>query len=301
VERDRFRPPGNERNSEARWQNAPQVAEPTGLTSRVVALENEVHGLNSMLYAFLPQESAPEEQRLVPVKSVPEFHGAGIFNLPPAVFRSASCDRFSPLEFPVPIANLQLAAFEVAPPASDGIICLPLEGSSTSPFPSKSLALPQHSIASPRHFGNLDPQQLVNFIASRTATEVAPSIAEYLTRHASNASGPITKVKATMIQPFSNQYSPWPLMSWHEGDETEIMAIFKVSNALQPCSCLMHYGVERTWGTRGPKWKGSHVAWVVENIEDVAELFVAAWHVSGILRPLNVKEKRVKERLDPLA
>ena len=65
--------------------------------------------------------------------------------------------------------------------------------------------------------------------------------------------GSISGLRATMIQPFSNKYAPWPLLAWKEGDDIDVMAIFKVSNSVAPCSCHMHYGVGRCWGEQGKR------------------------------------------------
>jgi hypothetical protein len=98
-----------------------------------------------------------------------------------------------------------------------------------------------------------------------------------------------------MIQPFSQRYyHPWPLLAWKEGTDTDVMAIFKVRNPDAPCSCLLHYGVERIWSENGERWKKSYIAWSVRALEDIEELVVAAWHVAG-----NVPLPRDHEKVHP--
>jgi hypothetical protein len=142
-------------------------------------------------------------------------------------------------------------------------------------------------------FGNLNSEALLNFISSRTTADIAPSIAGHLQRHVSK--GHVTDIRATMIQPFTPNYAPWPLFAWKEGDDTEVMAIFKISSPDTPGSCLLHYGVGRCWREQGKRWTRSYISWAVEHIEHMAELFVAAWHVSGIMQPLNIDMRAIEK------
>lgn len=157
-----------------------------------------------------------------------------------------------------------------------------LEGSISLPSPRNATL----QTITPTRFGDLTSEALLTFIASRTTADIAPVITDHLERHVSK--GSISGLRATMIQPFSNKYAPWPLLAWKEGDDIDVMAIFKVSNSVAPCSCLVHYGVGRCWGEQGKRWTKSYIAWTVMSMEYMEELFVAAWHVSGIIRPLNL-------------
>lgn len=136
-----------------------------------------------------------------------------------------------------------------------------------------------------KKFGDLTSDELLAFVSSKTREDSAPSITEYLLeRH--RPQGPITGLRATMIQPCTDRYDPWPLLTWTEGDDIDIMAIFKIDSQVAPCSCLMHYGIERCWDKDGKRWSRSFVFWAVAAMEHMAELFIAARHISRDLEPI---------------
>jgi hypothetical protein len=140
-------------------------------------------------------------------------------------------------------------------------------------------------------FGGLDSPAFQAILSECTSPASATSITEYLKRHVAN--GPMTALGASMIQPFTDRYAPWPLLTWREGDRTDVMAIFKVESQDVPCSCLMHYGVDRCFQPNGKRWKMSSVAWVAASLEHMQELFLAASHVSGISQGSEPEFRRV--------
>jgi hypothetical protein len=127
-------------------------------------------------------------------------------------------------------------------------------------------------------FGGLESPAFQSLLSSSTSPALAVSITEYLRRHVPN--GPMSAFSASVIQPFTDRYAPWPLLKWREGDDTDVMAIFKVESQQVPCSCLLHYGVGRCFQTNGNRWKKSSVAWVAASIDHLLELFVAACHIT---------------------
>ena len=139
---------------------------------------------------------------------------------------------------------------------------------------------PQATVPATRsNFGDLEPDALLAFISSHTTPELASPIADHLHRHI--ASGPIQGIRVALIRPVTHGYDPWPLVTWTEGNDVDVMAIFKVRSPLEPASFLMHYGVGRCWREDGKRWKQSHIAWTVVDMGHMAELFVAASHISG--------------------
>ena len=146
-------------------------------------------------------------------------------------------------------------------------------------------------------FGGLDADALRALISSHTAPELAAPIAEHLYRHV--ASGPIQGIRVTLIRPITNNYDPWPLVTWTESGNTDVMAIFKVQSPVEPASFLMHYGVGRCWREDGKRWKQSHIAWAVVDMEHMAELFVAALHISGFGQTSNVEFVKVLDDKSP--
>jgi len=133
--------------------------------------------------------------------------------------------------------------------------------------------------ASVPKFGEFDADGLRALISPVTTPELAAPIADQLLRHI--ACGLVQSIRVGLIQPFSQAYDPWPLVSWTEGQHTDVMAIFKVHSPVEPASSLMHYGVGRQWREDGKRWGQSHIAWTVVDMGHMAELFLAASHLSG--------------------
>jgi hypothetical protein len=124
---------------------------------------------------------------------------------------------------------------------------------------------------------------LVQFLTAHTTTKAATAILDYLGRYKPTRDKS-SALRATQIRPISNSYKPWPVLSWKEGDDIDVLAIFKI-NEEGPCSCLMHYGQERCWGTDGRRWTTSYTAWSVNSIDHIQELFVAAAHLAEVVTP----------------
>jgi len=152
------------------------------------------------------------------------------------------------------------------------------------------------TIARPK-FGDFESEALLALISSHTTPELAVPVADHLHRHI--ASGPVQGVRVGLIRPVTNRYDPWPLVTWTEGSDTDVMAIFKVHSPVEPASFLMHYGVGRCWREDGKRWKQSHIAWAVVDMEHMAELFVAAAHISGFGQQSNGEFVRVLDEKSP--
>jgi hypothetical protein len=125
--------------------------------------------------------------------------------------------------------------------------------------------------------------------------DMAIPIMEYLQRHAIWRDGRIREVAGFLIHTLNTfaGEDPLPLLKWREGEDTDVMAIFKVDKVTGLCSCLMHYGVERCWKPNGKRWKNSSMAWVAKDLKIMRELFIAAQHVWGLLRESNAEILRL--------
>lgn len=115
-------------------------------------------------------------------------------------------------------------------------------------------------------------------VADGTSVSAAQSVIEYLSGYFASPNEPIAEVRTNSIQPLTSEFSPWPVVYWKEGKETDVMAIFKVQNEY-PCSCLMRYGHQRQQTEAGLRWKRSSIAWSLVNIDHLRELWQAAFHL----------------------
>lgn len=139
--------------------------------------------------------------------------------------------------------------------------------------------MPDHSLASL----DFDFSNIYQILANRTTPDIALSITDGLLRHIESTLAPITGLKVTVVYQFGNEGTSWPVVEWREGDETDVVAIFKVEDATTPCSYLMHRGVG-CWKTGSRRWSQSFLAWFVSSISHLKELFQAAQHIFGILQ-----------------
>lgn len=173
------------------------------------------------------------------------------------------------LSSPIPFTNNDL--FQFSPTHMDTALDFSFE--------SQDLAMPDHSpIALAFDFSSIY-QILVN----RTTPDVAFSITDGLQRHYESTLAPITGLKVTVVYQFGDEGTSWPVVEWRQGDETDVVAIFKVEDATTPCSYLMHRGVG-CWRTDGRRWRQSFLDWFVSSISHLKELFQAAQHIFGILQ-----------------
>jgi hypothetical protein len=147
---------------------------------------------------------------------------------------------------------------------------------------SQNLAMPD---SSPFALGSMyfDFPSTYQILAGRMPQDVALSIADGLQRHCHSTMARITGLKATVVYQLGDGGASWPVVEWREGDETDVVAIFKVEDATTPCGYLMHRGVG-CWRTDGRRWRQSFLAWLVSNIAHLKELFQAAQHIFGILQ-----------------
>jgi len=144
-------------------------------------------------------------------------------------------------------------------------------------------SLPGHN-AVPNGF---DYSRILSILFNKMGPEIALQITRSLHRHYLSNMAQITDVRATMIYNFKPEWTPWPVVEWREGDNTDVVAIFKVEDDVSPCSYLMHCGVG-SWQEDGRHWMESSLVSLVSNFEQLKELFQAGQHIFGILQWSNV-------------
>ena len=113
-----------------------------------------------------------------------------------------------------------------------------------------------------------------------TRSDMVQTLLNYLDDH--TFSGNVTDIRATMITPFATilyEHSIWPLMTWKESCNVDVMAIFKVP-VHGPCSVLLHYGSERAWDG----WKDELVGWYVREMREIEELLIASWQIGAYIK-----------------
>jgi hypothetical protein len=113
------------------------------------------------------------------------------------------------------------------------------------------------------------------FTTPGVATLITNYLQSYFQRYFRATKRPITGLQASLIQPFTSEFDPWPIVIWEEGVNTNVMAVFKVEAQFSRCSCLMHYGHVRNWCSSEIGWKHASIAWLVDGIENLRELFIA--------------------------
>jgi len=170
-----------------------------------------------------------------------------------------------------------------SPPSSDMVVSISSAGDSDvarlSPIPAL------RKLDNGSRFCNLYYTDLYQVLKAQMAPQAATAIADYLDRYKATRET-TSALRATQILPFSSEYRQWPLVSWREGDDVDVMALFKIlGEPGSPASCLLFYGNERCWGADGQRWKASYIAWSVTSIEHIRELFLAAAHVAGRIIP----------------
>jgi len=88
----------------------------------------------------------------------------------------------------------------------------------------------------------------------------------------------ITGFKAGSVKLLNDEES-WPIVEWREGQDTEVLGMFKVADQGVPCDCLFHYGT----GKDPKRWRQSVLSWQVSDTAHLAALFGVAQHVLGML------------------
>src|SRR5579859_2336884 len=112
---------------------------------------------------------------------------------------------------------------------------------------------------SERKVEGFDFEGTVDLISKITHPAAARGIVTRLQKLLISAQSAIDDLTVGIVKPISKLYSPWPMVRWREGAAREAIAIFKVGeDAKSPCSCLIHYGYERS--IKSP-WKRSTMAW----------------------------------------
>jgi hypothetical protein len=129
---------------------------------------------------------------------------------------------------------------------------------------------------------NMDILHLNALLVAKMRPNEVNSILDYLTEHHADTSA--ESVQVAMINPFATEiykHSTWPVLTWREDGNVDVMAIFKVRREGEPCSVLLHYGIQGefdiNYGRRG--WEDEVVGWYVREINDIPELFVASWQI----------------------
>jgi hypothetical protein len=80
---------------------------------------------------------------------------------------------------------------------------------------------------------------ILGVISVHTAHGVAVVITQFLQRHYLSRKNRITGLRAGTIPGLTPDDRECPIVEWREGNETDVIAIFKV-DAQSRCSCLLH-------------------------------------------------------------
>jgi hypothetical protein len=125
---------------------------------------------------------------------------------------------------------------------------------------------------------------IMDTILAYTTQRRALKIADLLQSHFRSRNTRITGLRATEVEPFTDEAPPLsPMVEWREGNDTDMLAFFKTLDGDVPCSWLMHSGVGFRWP--GPqRWNQSSIAWGVTDLGHLKELFAAAQHILGLLQ-----------------
>ena len=95
----------------------------------------------------------------------------------------------------------------------------------------------------------------------------------------------LTEFRASVVYPFTDNERFWPILEWREGDDSDGMAIFDVSDDPEgECSCsyIIHYGVGSE--NNGSHWKRTSLVWNVTSVDVLKTLFQVSQHALGILQ-----------------
>lgn len=128
-----------------------------------------------------------------------------------------------------------------------------------------------------------DFENIFRLLSSRMEDPVAFKVTQSLYRHYQSTMEPITYIRPTVIYPLTETKESWPLVEWVDGDDTDVVAIFKVVDNAVPCSHLMHCGLGR-WQGNGSRWRETHLEWLVSSLDDVKELFHVGLHIFGMVQ-----------------
>jgi hypothetical protein len=121
-------------------------------------------------------------------------------------------------------------------------------------------------------------------IISSAMPQFSIVIAPFLENHFQATKARITGFRARAVAYFPGQVKPWPVVEWREDQDTDVSVIFDIENLGSPCSYLMHTGVELGWHGECRRWRKSSLMWLVAEIHQLKELFVAAQQILGILQ-----------------
>jgi hypothetical protein len=115
-------------------------------------------------------------------------------------------------------------------------------------------------------------------VADGASASATNSVIEQLNKYFESLGMTVAEVRASSIQPLTNEFDAYPVVYWTEGKDTDVMAIFKVKNEY-PCSYLMRYGHQRQHTAAGLRWKRSSITWSLVNMDHLQELWQAALHL----------------------
>jgi hypothetical protein len=90
--------------------------------------------------------------------------------------------------------------------------------------------------------------------------------------------------RASVVYPFTNCSSSWPLLEWTESGGTDILAIFDMNEAtdLAECNWIVHYRYN-SYGPSGEQGRSGSLGWRVTQPKYLKMLFEVAQHLLGIL------------------
>jgi hypothetical protein len=133
-----------------------------------------------------------------------------------------------------------------------------------------------------RSFVPLDFQEIVNTLRRHVNPSRAVSIADHLHSYFRSKDIHITGLCARPVELFGEDQDPISEVEWQEGDDSDVLALFRVPNDAGPCSYLMHVNMRR----KLPHQPGNHahLDWSVSNTAHFKDLFKAAKHKLGLLK-----------------
>ena len=120
--------------------------------------------------------------------------------------------------------------------------------------------------------------QVISSVAAHFTMPIARLLESY---YRSQSSTTISGLRASSVNLFNEQISPWPVVEWIEGADIYVTAVFKTDH---PTLCyILHFGVGSRWEVEGRHWRQSSLAWVVADVDHLRDLFTAAQRILGLV------------------
>jgi hypothetical protein len=118
-------------------------------------------------------------------------------------------------------------------------------------------------------------------IISGAGVEYPVPITKFLDNQFRCSKTRITGLRASAVNTHK-QSRVWPVVEWREGQDAEVLAVFRIDSQDSPCSYIIHTGVGIGWEGEGRRWRRSSLMWAVYEASQLKELFLAAQNLLGI-------------------